>query len=121
MAASLFNRPHHQAIAKALKLLDADLFIQNKCFFGGGTAIALRYGEYRESVDIDFLVDMDGYRVLHQRIKAADSLNAIARESATITELREYQSIGYSIRSTISVDEIPINVDLHVKLTRDLH
>ncbi|MFM8338733.1 MAG: nucleotidyl transferase AbiEii/AbiGii toxin family protein, partial [Fluviibacter sp.] len=22
------------------------------CYFGGGTAIALRYGEYRESVDI---------------------------------------------------------------------
>ncbi|MBM3349738.1 MAG: nucleotidyl transferase AbiEii/AbiGii toxin family protein, partial [Betaproteobacteria bacterium] len=28
----------------------------HQCFFGGGTAITLRHGEYRESVDIDFLI-----------------------------------------------------------------
>jgi nucleotidyltransferase AbiEii toxin of type IV toxin-antitoxin system len=37
----------------------------------GGTAIAFRYGEYRESLDLDFPVsDRDGYRALRQRIKA---------------------------------------------------
>jgi hypothetical protein len=37
------------------------------CYFGGGTAMALRYGEYRESVDIDFLVsDLAGYREMRQ-------------------------------------------------------
>jgi hypothetical protein len=31
------------------------LLKQYDYLFAGGTAIALRYGEYRESVDIDFL------------------------------------------------------------------
>ena len=35
--------------------------------FGGGTAISLRHGEFRESVDIDFLTcDLAGYRRLRE-------------------------------------------------------
>ena len=52
----MFERPHHQRIAHVLAALDADALRQHACLFGGGTCIALRYGEYRESVDIDFLV-----------------------------------------------------------------
>lgn len=52
----MFERPHHQRIAHVLATLDADALRQHACLFGGGTCIALRYGEYRESVDIDFLV-----------------------------------------------------------------
>ncbi|MCW2313780.1 nucleotidyl transferase AbiEii/AbiGii toxin family protein [Rhodoferax antarcticus] len=52
----MFERPHHQRIAQVLYALDAQLLRDKHCLFGGGTAIALRYGEYRESVDIDFLV-----------------------------------------------------------------
>lgn len=52
----MFERPHHQRIAQVLRALNAPLLRENQCLFGGGTAIALRYGEYRESVDIDFLV-----------------------------------------------------------------
>ena len=52
----MFFRPHQQQIAKVLELLDADLLKQHNCLFAWDTAIALRYGEYRESVDMDFLV-----------------------------------------------------------------
>lgn len=52
----MFERPHHQRIAHVLAALDGDVLRQHGCLFGGGTCIALRYGEYRESVDIDFLV-----------------------------------------------------------------
>ena len=52
----MFNRSHPQRIAKVLESLDADLLKQHGCLFAGGAPIALRYGEYRESVDIDFLV-----------------------------------------------------------------
>lgn len=51
-----FKRAHHQLIAQVLCALDGKLLREANCLFGGGTAIALRYGEYRESVDIDFLV-----------------------------------------------------------------
>jgi len=52
----MFERPYHQRIALVLQALDGSLLRENGCLFGGGTSIALRYGEYRESVDIDFLV-----------------------------------------------------------------
>ena len=44
----MFISQHNQQIAKVLELLDADLLKQHNCLFAGGTAIALRYGEYRE-------------------------------------------------------------------------
>lgn len=50
----MFERPHHRRIAQVLHALNAPLLRDNHCLFGGGTAIAMRYGEYRESVDMDF-------------------------------------------------------------------
>lgn len=35
--------------------LDLGLLEKNKYYFGGGTLCSMKYGEYRESVDIDFL------------------------------------------------------------------
>lgn len=55
-----FERPHHQRIAHVLAAMNWDALRQHGCLFGGGTRIALRYGEYRESVDIDFLVSDAG-------------------------------------------------------------
>lgn len=52
----LYKRPHHRRIADLLDRLDGELLATNCCYFGGGTAITLRYGEFRESVDVDFLV-----------------------------------------------------------------
>ena len=52
----MFERPHHQRIAHVLSALDGGVLAQLSCWFGGGTCIALKFGEYRESVDIDFLV-----------------------------------------------------------------
>jgi len=49
--AGVFERPHHQRVAQLLLSLDGELFRAHNCLFGGGTAIALRFGEYRESVD----------------------------------------------------------------------
>lgn len=45
----MFDRLHHQHIALLLGSLDADLLLNAQCLFGGGTAMALRFGEYRES------------------------------------------------------------------------
>ncbi len=65
----MFERAHHRRIATMLGALDGDLLQAHHCYFGGGTAIALRYGEYRESVDVDFLVsDVAGYRELRQLV-----------------------------------------------------
>lgn len=69
---AMFERPHHQRIAQVLGALNGPLLRENYCLFGGGTAIALRYGEYRESVDIDFLVsNLASYRNLRQLLTPA--------------------------------------------------
>jgi hypothetical protein len=63
----MFKRPHHQRIATVLQSLNSQLLLENHCYFGGGTAITLCYGEFRESVDMDFLVsDLGCYRNLRQ-------------------------------------------------------
>jgi len=51
----MFRREHHQRIASALGLIKIENLVQCGCLFGGGTALVLQLGEYRESVDIDFL------------------------------------------------------------------
>ena len=78
---SVFERPHHQRIAHVLGALNAPLLRQSNCLFGGGAAIALKYGEYRESVDIDFLVsDVSSYRALRQLLTGPLGFGALVRE-----------------------------------------
>lgn len=74
----MFERPLHQCIAQVLSSLNGPLLKKHGCLFGGGTVIALRFGEYRESVDIYFLVsDLHDYRSLRQLLTSADGVNAI--------------------------------------------
>ena len=76
----MFDRLHHQAIAQVLHALDGDQLRKHDCLFGGGTVIAMRYGEYRESIDIDFLVSSAaGYRELRQL--AGTGLGKLPRKS----------------------------------------
>ena len=54
-------------MARVLEALDPELLLGSSCLFGGGTAIALLHGEYRESIDLDFLVSSRaGYRSLRE-------------------------------------------------------
>lgn len=89
----MFEREHHQRIAKVLTALNPTVLTENACYFGGGTAMALRYGEYRESVDIDFLVsDAVGYRNLRQLLTGQGGIAAIARPGSQIDRVREIRS-----------------------------
>lgn len=92
--ATVFKRPHHQRIAQVLNALNAPLLRENNCLFGGGTAIALRYGEYRESVDIDFLVsDIASYRNLRQLLTGPVGIAAIVRDDAEpLTQSRDIRA-----------------------------
>lgn len=100
---AMFTRIHHQAIAQVLHALDGDLLRQHACLFGGGTVIAMRYGEYRESADIDFLVSSKtGYRELRQL--AGDGLEALFRDNALpFAPLRDARIDQYGIRSMLEV------------------
>jgi len=110
----LFKQLHHRYIARVLNALDAPLLLDNHCLFGGGTAIALRYGEYRESVDIDFLVsDIKCYRNLRQFMKSPSGIVSILRESSEKLELtRPVRADQYGIRTMLLVDNHPIKFEI---------
>jgi hypothetical protein len=51
----MFSYPLHNHVLTILRLLKADFLESCGVLFGGGTLLALHYGEYRLSRDIDFL------------------------------------------------------------------
>jgi hypothetical protein len=109
-----FERIHHQFIGQVLYALNGPMLRQANCLFGGGTAIALRYGEYRESVDIDFLVsDIQSYRGLRQALTGPKGIEAIMRDAAApLTQVREIRADQYGIRSMLMVAEQPIKFEI---------
>ena len=98
----MFERPHHRDVALVLQSLDPQALSQRRCYFGGGTAMALRYGEYRESIDIDFMVsDLAGYRELRQLLGNAYGLQPIVREGLQLELAREVRADQYGIRTQV--------------------
>lgn len=99
----MFTRLHHQAIAQVLHALNGDLLREHVCLFGGGTAIAMRFGEFRESVDMDFLVSSkSGYRDLRQL--AGTGLDALFKDhKLPFAPLRDVRIDQYGIRSMLEV------------------
>lgn len=96
-----------------LEALDADRLAEQSCWFGGGTAIVLRHGEYRESVDIDFLVaDRDGYRNLRQALTGVEGLRAIARPGTVIEQTRELRADQYGLRTVVRSGGVDIKFEI---------
>lgn len=110
----MFERPHHQRIARILESLDAGVLRQHGCWFGGGTAIALRLGEFRESADIDFLVsDADGYRALRQRLRGATGLGPLLRaDAAPLPFTREMRIDQYGMRAFVDIGPVPVKFEI---------
>ena len=82
---------------------DADFLARARCYFGGGTRIAMALGEYRESADIDFLcADSTGYGLLRNTIRQ-NSLGSILKTPLPL--LREVRADRYGIRTFLDVDE----------------
>lgn len=101
----MFERPHHQRIAHVLLSLDGPLLQSHHCLFGGGTAMALRYGEYRESVGIDFLVsDLTSYRALRQLLTRPEGVGAITRAGVEpLQTTRELRADQHGLRTALLV------------------
>lgn len=110
----MFERLHHRRIASVLSALDGQLLREANCLFGGGTAIALRFGEYRESVDIDFLVsDVASYRALHQLLTGPAGFAGLLRAgSAAFIQTRECRADQYGIRTSLLVTDQPIKFEI---------
>lgn len=110
----MFERAHHRSIARVLAALDGGLLGEANCLFGGGTAMALRFGEYRESVDMDFLVsDVASYRRLRQVLTGEAGFAGLLRADGERLRLgREVRADQYGIRTMLLVDEQPIKFEI---------
>jgi len=109
----LYKREHHQNIANILGQFNSTLLKEHHCYFGGGTAIALLQNEYRESVDIDFLVaDIASYRELRQLLTGPDGIHSIAKKTANLTLAREIRADQYGIRTSIESGNTKIKFEI---------
>jgi hypothetical protein len=109
----LFEREHHLRVATILQALNSRVLKAHGCLFGGGTAIVLSRSEYRESLDIDFLVsDVKGYRELRSRITGKAGLDAITRAGSTLTPAREIRADQHGIRTMLIVAGIEIKFEI---------
>ena len=110
----MFKRPQHNRIAQVLYALNGRTLLEQRCLFAGGTVIAMRYGEYRESVDIDFLVSDAGcYRNLREMLTGPLGIQAIAREgSPPLKQVRDMRADQYGIRTMLLVDNQPIKLEI---------
>ncbi|WP_221177463.1 nucleotidyl transferase AbiEii/AbiGii toxin family protein [Nocardioides marmoriginsengisoli] len=97
-------------MAAVLSLLDAPLLVEHNCWFGGGTAIVLANDEFRESVDIDFLVsDQRSYRALRQIVRE-HGLDGLAHRELDL--LRPPVVDGYGIRASVLMTGVPIKFEI---------
>lgn len=108
----MFKRDHHVRIATILQALNADLLSQHSCLFGGGTAIVLSHGEYRESIDIDFLVsDRSGYQAL-RHLLTGKGINAITRPGMELISIGHIRADQYGIRTMLRVVDSEIKFEI---------
>ncbi|MDP1877118.1 MAG: nucleotidyl transferase AbiEii/AbiGii toxin family protein [Actinomycetota bacterium] len=108
-----FTREHHRVIAVALGCLDAAMLREARCYFAGGTALAMRFGEYRESVDIDFIVaDDDSYRTLRTACRGPQGFTALTVPGQRVVEAAPLRIDQYGIRTRLSVAGVPVKFEI---------
>ena len=108
----MFVHEHHRRILRVLNALRADFFRAVGASFGGGTLLAMRYGEYRWSKDIDFLCPVgDGYRQLRAAIMD-DGLHALFAVTEGLDFPRDIKADQYGVRFPVRVDDVIIKFEI---------
>jgi hypothetical protein len=99
----MFQREHHQRIARVLGALRIENLVQCGTLFGEGTALVLQLGEYRESVDVGFLCgSIEDYSRIRRGIY--DQGNAfLFRESTKVS--RELVQGRSEMRAAIDLED----------------
>lgn len=109
----MFRRKHHQLIGSILQQLNGDLLREHHCYFGGGTAIALLQNEYRESIDIDFLVsNKEHYRELRHLLMSTTGIYTIAKEGSKLLLARDIRADQYGIRTMLQSADVAIKFEI---------
>jgi hypothetical protein len=106
------ERVLHQQIIAILGCLNRGFLRDCGVYFGRGTLLALRYGEYRLSQDIDFLCSSSiGYRQLRSAV-LTDRYSALFQTQNTLTFPRDIQANQYGIRFPVVIDGQTIRLEI---------
>ena len=85
-----------------------DFLMESQCWFAGGTAIVMKHGEYRLSLDVDFLCSSQvGYRHLRE---AVTSKGAAGIFEQPIKTLKDFRCDQYGIRTLLEIDGQPLKI-----------
>lgn len=107
-----FELEHHRKIITILNTLDANFLQTTGTNFGGGTLLALLYGEYRWSKDIDFICPVGtGYRQLRTEIGNC-GYSALFKDMNNIQLPREFKADQYGIRFAVGIEETLIKFEI---------
>lgn len=105
-----FIRPEHEIIAEMLASMDSSFLLDCECWFGGGTAIVLKFGEYRKSLDLDFLcASREGYRKLREGF-FDHGIRAVFPEPVQM--LRDVRTDAYGIRTIVGLHGQPVRFEI---------
>lgn len=119
----MFLRPHHQRIHEVLLALDAPMLREHQCYFGGGTAIVLHRGEYRESADMDFMVsDLACYRELRRELLDQDTLaHFFGLGRGPLSAVPDVRADQYGIRTQLPLkpDAIKFEIVFEARIAFD--
>ncbi len=94
--------------------LNAEMLNQHACYFGGGTAIAMKCDEFRESVDMDFMVsDLTCYRQLRMALQAPNLLaDLFGVGRGPLSQLPEIRADQYGIRTRLHLPGTTIKFEI---------
>ena len=108
-----FRRQRHRLVHRVLTRMRAELLSSCAFLFAGGTRIALEFGEYRESVDIDFLCsDGDGYGRLRNKLRSEGYAALFHNSDDVLSFPREARTDQYGIRFPVVLEGVSIKVEL---------
>jgi Nucleotidyl transferase AbiEii toxin, Type IV TA system len=108
----MFKLEHHRKILVVLSNLNSQFFRKIGAYFGGGTQLALQYGEYRWSRDIDFLCPVGpGYRILRNEINTK-GYEALFNPGKELEFPRDIKADQYGVRFAVIVDGTPLKFEI---------
>ncbi|BAY81100.1 hypothetical protein NIES267_05650 [Calothrix parasitica NIES-267] len=108
----IFKFNYHNKILEILESFNQEVLVNGCAYFGGGSLIALNFGEYRWSKDIDFIcpVSTSGYRYLRTII--FDNGYEALFQNLTKVKIGRGTSNQYGIRMVINIEEIQIKTEI---------
>jgi hypothetical protein len=111
-APSTPERSEHVPVVAVLEALDGALLAEHGVVFAGGTRIALEFGEFRVSKDVDLLAtDRPGYAGLRAEVREQGGVTRLFMNGSNVELPREARVDQYGIRFPAIVLGIQVKVE----------